>query len=402
MSRRTGTHIVVAPPQVAAPARQAAPLPPGYAERSASYARALWRIASADVSSGNTIEMYSDGDETFDAMIALIDAASRSVELESYILRDDTTGHRFADALGRAAARGAAVRVLGDWIGMRGTSGSFLDGLRRAGAEVLVFNPPGFHRWLGLVPRDHRKLLVVDDTAAVTGGIGIGDEWRGVLLRRKSLPWRDRCVRIEGPAASDLRRTFDNMWRRASGQRPSRQERRTRRVGHNTDIDPGTAPAVVAAVVEGEPGRFRVGRAFHLQCAASERSIWLATAYFIPSLAEVDALIGAAREGVDVRLLLPRKNDHPWVHGYQRRYYRTLLAQGVRVWEWNGEMMHAKTSVVDGRWTRIGSTDFNPLGIAVNFELDLYLDDVNAGSRAEDLFLADLAMSREVVTAPRD
>lgn len=388
------------PPQPAAPPQLASARPGPPADRAAGYAKALWRIASADVSCGNQIALYSDGDETFDAMIALIDGARERVDLESYILRGDSTGERFADALGRAASRGVHVRVIGDWIGMRGTPGGFLDRMRRSGVHVRVFNRPGFRRWLGLVPRDHRKLLVADGAIAVTGGIGIGDEWRGIL-GRKHLPWRDRCARIAGAAAADLQRAFEHMWRRAGGQRPSRAERKMRRAGRNTDLDPATAPPALVAVVEGEPGRFRVGRAFHLQCAASERSIWLATAYFIPSFAEVDALAGAARDGVDVRLLLPSRNDHPWVYRYQKRYYRTLLRHGVRIWEWKGEMMHAKTSVVDGRWTRVGSTDFNPLGVAINFELDIYIDDADVGARAEELFLAELALSREVKAIPQ-
>jgi len=398
MSQRQRTDLVTVPP---APAAWPPPAPVRtQAERTASYARALWRLASADVSSGNRVVLYSGGDETFDAMLAIINNATERVDLESYILRDDTTGHRFADALGRAAARGVHVRVIGDWIGMRGTSRSFLDRLRRSGVHVRVFNRPGFRRWLGLVPRDHRKLLVADGTVGVTGGIGIGDEWRGIL-GRKHLPWRDRCARIEGPAAADLQRAFEHMWRRAAGQRPSREERRMRRAGRNTTLDPATAPPALVAVVEGEPGRFRVGRVLHLQCAASERSVWLATAYFIPSFAEVDALVGAARDGVDVRLLLPSRNDHPWVYQYQRQYYRTLLQHGVRIWEWKGEMMHAKTSVVDGRWTRIGSTDFNPLGVAINFELDVYVDDADVGARAEELFLAELSLSQEIKAIPR-
>lgn len=374
-----------------------APAHPGQVQ---SYARALWRITSADVSPGNAVELFADGDATFDAMIALIDGADATVDLESYIFRHDAVGRRFADALSRAAERGVAVRVLGDWIGMRGTDRTFLDGMRHRGMDVRVFNPPGFRRWLGLIPRDHRKLLVVDAAAGVTGGIGIGEEWQAGLVRRRRSAWRDRCARIIGPAAVDMQRAFDTMWRRAAGERPSRRERKLRRAPRNSQLDPATAAPALVAIVEGEPGRFRVGRAMHVQAAAAERSIWLASAYFIPSFAEVDSLSGAARDGVDVRLLVPSRNDHPWVNRVMRRFYRRLLTNGVRIWEWRGSMMHAKTSVVDGRWTRVGSTDFNPLGVAINFELDAYIEDAAVGAKAEALFLADLEHSREVRSAP--
>lgn len=334
-------------------------------------------------------------------MIALIDSAQRTVELESYIIRDDSVGQRFAESLSRAAERGVKVRVLGDWIGMRGTSGEYVDQMRSRGVEVRVFNPLGFHRWFGLIPRDHRKLLVADAISAVTGGIGIGDEWQGGIIHRRRMGWRDRCVQLTGPAAVDMERAFDRMWRRAAGERESKAERALRRKPRNAELDVTTAEPALVAVVEGEPLRFRVGRALHLQAAAATTSIWLASAYFIPSFAEVDSLNGAARDGVDVRLLLPSSNDHPWVHRFTKTFYRSLLENGVRIWEWRGEMMHAKTSVVDGKWTRVGSTDFNPLGVAINYELDVFIQDAAVGARAEELFLDDLELSREIKRVPR-
>jgi cardiolipin synthase len=366
-----------------------------------SFSRALWRIGAADVSPGNQVTLFADGDATFDAMIALIEAAKDSVALESYILRDDSVGQRFAAALAAAAASGARVRVLGDWVGMWGTSSRFLRGLRARGVEVRVFSPPGFRLWLGLVPRDHRKLLVVDGKAGVTGGIGIGEQWEHGVIRKRRSPWRDRCVRIEGPAAADMERAFEHMWRRAEGSRPAREERRLRRRPRNAHLDPATAAPSLVGIVEGEPGRMRVARALHLQAAAAERSIWLANAYFVPSLGEVDALTGAARDGVDVRLLVPGRNDHPWAGSLTRRYYRPLLRNGVRIWEWRGDMMHAKTSIIDGRWIRVGSTDFNPLGVAINYELDAFIEDAEVAAAAAEMFLADLTQSLEVRMAPR-
>jgi cardiolipin synthase len=366
-----------------------------------SFSRALWRIGAADVSPGNRVTLYADGATTFDAMIELIETAKQSVALESYILREDGVGRRFAASLVAAAAAGAQVRVLGDWVGMRGVSSRFLRGLRAGGVAVRVFSPPGFRPWLGLVPRDHRKLLVVDGRAGVTGGIGIGDQWQHGVIRRRRSPWRDRCVRIEGPAASDLEAAFEKMWRRAEGQRPGREERRLRRRPHNAHLDPATAAPSLVGIVEGEPGRMRVARALHLQAAAAERSIWLASAYFVPSFAEVDALSGAARDGVDVRLLVPGTNDHPWVRTLTRRSYHRLLRNGVHVFEWRGEMMHAKTSIIDGRWIRVGSTDFNPFGVAINYELDAFVEDADVAAAAAEMFLRDLEQSREVRSAPR-
>lgn len=376
-----------------------AALPPGGGP---SFARALWRVTSARVTAGNQVTLLADSAGTFDEMIRLINGAHRSVDLESYIFKADVTGHRFIAALEAAAIRGVRVRLLLDWVGRLGTSMSFFASLHARGDTVRVFNRPGWRPWFGLLPRDHRKLLVVDSRSAVTGGIGIGDEWRFGLLRRHRQPWRDTCVRIDGPAAGDLVAAFGKTWAIAGGEkRPRRAMRKL--VGRTSggELDPATAAASVVGIVEGVPGRLRVGRSLHLQAAAAQRSIWIASAYFVPSFAEVEALSGAARDGVDVRLLVPSKSDHTWSHLLTRRYYDRLLRNKVRIWEWRGEMMHAKTTVIDGRWTRVGSTDFNPLGVSINYEIDAMIEDPVIGAAAEAMFLADLAKSHEI-TRRRD
>ena len=361
-----------------------------------SFARGLWRIAAADVSSGNRVSLLRDGPATFDAMVGLIDDATSTVDLESYIFRSDEVGRRFADALARAVDRGVTVRLLLDWIGGRGTSRRFIDEIRRRGVKVAVFNSPGLHAWLGLVPRDHRKLLVIDGTVGITGGVGVGREWTTGVLKTHRSRWRDTAVKIEGPAARDMVQAFDNMWRRATGHERRGSHRFLRRPARGAHLDPATDSPALVGIIEGEPLRLRVSRALQIQAISARRSIWIATAYFTPSPSEVEALNGAARDGVDVRILVPSRNDHPWVSLLARRYYRRLLTNGVRIWEWQGEMMHAKTSVIDGRWVRVGSTDFNPLGVAINYELDAVIEDAVLGEEAERMFLADLDGSREV------
>jgi cardiolipin synthase len=365
-----------------------------------AFARGLWRIAAADVSSGNAVDLLTDGPRTYEVMLAAIAAARETVALESYILRSDETGQRFATALVDAVARGVAVRLLTDWIGMRGIRSSYVADLRRAGVEVRVFNPPGLRAWLGLVPRDHRKLLVVDATVGITGGVGIGDEWMGKTKRHRG-HWRDTAVRIEGPAARDMQSAFDTMWERAGKRERRGSHRLARRIARGAHLDPSTAERSLVGIVEGEPLRLRVARALQIQAISAERSIWIANAYFVPSWSEIEALMGAARDGVDVRILVPQRNDHPWVTLLTRRYYRRLLTNGVRIWEYQGAMMHAKTSVVDGRWVRVGSTDFNPLGVAINYELDAVIEDRELGAKAEAMFLADLEKSKEITMRSR-
>jgi cardiolipin synthase len=208
-------------------------------------------------------------------------------------------------------------------------------------------------------------------------------------------------VLVEGNAAGDMTQAFERMWARAVGTERRGSHRHLTRPARSAHLDPSVDPPALVGIIEGEPGRFRVSRALQIQAVSAERSIWIASAYFTPSPSEVEALNGAARDGVDVRILVPSRYDHPWIRMATRRFYRRLLQNGVRIWEWRGEMMHAKTSVVDRRWTRVGSTDYNPLGIAINFELDAVIEDRILGAQAESMFLEDLEQSKEITMAPR-
>lgn len=377
-------------------ASRGAPAAPG----GPSFARGLWRIAAADVSCGNRVTLLRNGDATFGAMLECIARARETVCLEGYIFRDDEVGQRFAAALGEAAERGARVRLLVDWIGKFPTPRAFFNGMRKRGVDVRIFNPIGFRPWLGVVPRDHRKVLVVDGgtgaASGVTGGIGIGIEWKTGIWKPRRAPWRDTAVLIEGEAAKDMQRAFDRMWTRSHHRERRGVARGLTRRASSAHLDPATDPPSLVGIIEGEPGRFRVARALQIQAVSAQRSIWIASAYFVPSNSEVEALNGAARDGVDVRLLVPSRYDHFWIRLMTQRYYRRLLTNGVRIFEWREEMMHAKTSVVDGRWTRVGSTDFNPLGISINYELDAVIEDASVGAQAMEMFLEDLERSREI------
>lgn len=379
-----------------------APLPPPdppapllpTATRTRTFARGLWRIAAADVTADNRVTLLRDGPAAFDAMLALIDGAQETLDFEGYIFRDDEVGVRFQEALIRCVMRGVRTRVLVDWVGRMGTPRRFFRTMIRAGIEVILFNPPGFRRWGGLLPRDHRKLVVADRAAAVTGGIGVGKEWKHGVLRRRRSAWRDTAVRIAGPAAVDLVDSFERMWTRAREGRP--KGIRLIRRPSASHLDPQVDPPSLVGIIEGEPGRMRVSRALQMQALGAERTIWIASAYFAPSLSQVEALAGAARDGVDVRVLVPSTYDHPWLRTIITPFYQRLLKHGVRIWEWRGEMMHAKTQVVDGRWVRVGSTDFNLLGVAINYELDAIIEDAAIGAEAEAMFLEDLDRSREI------
>lgn len=361
-----------------------------------SFSRALWRIAAARVSAGNAVRLLRDGPETFGAMLELIANAKETIDFEGYIFRDDEIGRRFAQAFSDAAHRGVRVRMLIDWFGRLPTRRRFFDGLTASGVDLRFFNAIGFRSWLGLLPRDHRKLLIGDCSSGITGGIGIGEEWGYGWLRRRRGPWRDTGVRIEGPAAPYMRDAFERMWERALGRTPEWRRLHAPKVVRESHLNARLDPPALVGIVEGEPGRRRVSRGLQLQAVAAEQSIWIASAYFMPSWSVLEALGGAARDGVDVRVLVPSRYDHPWLRRLATKFYERLLRNGVRLWEWGGEMMHAKSTVIDGRWVRVGSTDFNPLGVTINYELDAVIEDRELGAQAEAMFLEDLAHSREI------
>jgi cardiolipin synthase len=366
-----------------------------------SFSRALWRIAAARVSAGNKVRLLRDGPATFEAMLAMIEGARHTIDFEGYIFHNDDVGRRFAEAFNQATRRGVKVRMLVDWVGRWPTPKRFFEQMRREGVDMRFFNPLGFRAWGGLLPRDHRKVLVVDEYTSVTGGIGIGQEWGyGLIRRRRHAVWRDTAVSIEGEASLYMRDAFERMWARSRGRTPEWRRLRRPAQAIETQLSGRFDPPALVGIVEGEPGRLRLSRALQLQAVAAERSIWLASAYFMPSWSELEALAGAARDGVDVRVLVPSTYDHPFLRRFTTKFYERLLRSGVRLWEWRGEMMHAKTTVIDGRWVRVGSTDFNILGVAVNYELDALIEDRALGADAEAMFLEDLELSREIGRSP--
>jgi cardiolipin synthase A/B len=296
-------------------------------------------------------------------------------------------GALFSEALIEAAKRGVRVRVLADWFGCAGVAGSFWERMRRAGVDVRLVNPPSLSRPLLVLQRDHRKFLGVDGRYASVGGVCIGDDW----LERSpetGLPYRDTAVGIRGPAVADLEGAFAGIWKRHGPRLPAAERPDPAEIAKEGE-------QAVRTVVQ-EPGKMRLLWMMQLLAASVQRRFWIADAYFlsVPSLHR--ALITAAQAGVDVRLLTPSAND-VWLVGPLSRFgYRSLLEAGVRIWEYRGLMMHAKTSVMDGWWSRIGSTNLNFSGLLTNWELDVLVEDRGFAAQMEVMFEQDLADSYEV------
>lgn len=353
--------------------------------------RAVERASGAQSVGGNCIEVLTDGPANYAVMHRQIAAATQRIHLENYIIHDDATGQGFADALIAKARAGVTVRVLYDWLGCFGTSRRFWRQLREAGAEVHAFGPPSWRDPLLLASRDHRKVCVVDGMCGVTGGLCIGDEWVG-NPEKELLPWRDTGVSIEGPGARLLDVAFERAWKFAGGSPIPPDE-----VPGDVPIAGETSVRVVAT----EPGRERAYRTIDLLLGISAEKIWVTEAYLAAPQRLYQAFIDAARDGVDVRLLLPGASDVRLVRNMSRVGYRGLLEAGVRVFEWQGPMLHAKTIVADGHWVRVGSSNMNASSLMANWEIDVFVGDPGIGEQCEHQFIADLARSSEVTSRPR-
>jgi cardiolipin synthase len=308
------------------------------------------------------------------------------IHFENFIVADDETGRAFASALMERAGAGVTVRVLYDWLGSTGRAfPPFWTKLKAAGVDVRVFNPPRFTApfW---VRRDHRKLITVDGRAGFVSGLCIADCWQGGPEREA---WRDTGLALSGPVVADLDQAFAEAWAQAGDPLPAEE------LPDPQAIE--AAGTVSARVIRGQPGAYRTYRLDQLVAATAERRLWLTDAYFVANTSYVQALTEAARDGVDVRLLVPGTSDVPMLQPIVRAGYRSLVEAGIRVFEWNGSMLHAKTAVADGRWARVGSTNLNPTSWATNWELDVVVEDEDFAREMEAMYLADLANATEIV-----
>jgi cardiolipin synthase len=355
--------------------------------------QAFSRAAGAPLVTGNRLRILKNAEANYPAWLAAIRQARRTIHFESYIIKDDRAGQSFSEAFIDKAREGVHVRVIYDWFGARGISSRrFWRNLKESGVEVRCFNPPRFDSPLAWMSRDHRKAITVDGEVGFVGGLCVGDEWVG-NPDRSIEPWRDTAVEVRGPAVADLEWCFAEMWKAAGG--PPVPEGDLPPDGQELPVLGDVSLRVVAT----RPNTGGIYRLEQLIAALARRSIWLTDAYFVATTPFLQALGAAAMDGVDVRLLVPRVSDVPLVRSLSRAGYRSLLEAGVRVFEWNGTMLHAKTAVVDGRWARVGSSNLNLASWVGNWELDVIIEDAAFAEQMERMYLDDLANSTEIVLA---
>jgi cardiolipin synthase len=344
------------------------------------------------VRGGNRFEVYCDGEQATRAMLAAVEGAREEVLVEFYIFTDDSTGKRFAEVLTAAARRGVRVHVLADAIGSFATAAAFWKQMKADGIEVHLFHRLFPDLWWQAF-RDHRKILVVDRRVGFTGGMNIADEYSSFTPRRKRTKpdaMRDTHVRVEGPVAWDLAVVFAEGWDHVGGK--------TLPV---TPEPPGTGGPAPALVLDSRPGRGHRETAAALAAivGAARESVWLTNAYFAPGHAAAAILGHAAARGVDVRLLLPGRSDVALLRHAGHGYYSRLLRKGVRIFEYQRALLHAKTLVADGHVSVVGSTNLDFRSFQFNSECNVVVLDDEVGAKLVAAYETDLADSREIELA---
>jgi cardiolipin synthase A/B len=355
--------------------------------------QAFSRVAGAPLIVGNQIELLIDARANFDAWLKAISGARESILLENYLFGDDEVGRELRAALVERAAAGVTVKVIRDWFGCIGESrDGFWKPVRAAGGEVRTYNPFQLASPLGSLSRNHRKLLVVDASVGFISGVCVSARWLGNPARGIA-PWRDTGVAVHGPVTHELALAFAENWSLLGERLPHELS-----VLRHTLPPRGDVALRVVAALPRSSGLYRLDQ---LIAAIAQKTLWLTDAYFVGTPAYVQAICAAARDGVDVRLLVPGSSDLPVVGALSRAGYRPLLEAGVRVFEWNGSMLHAKTATADGRWARVGSTNLNIASWAANCEIDVAIENDAFTRQMERQYEEDLTGSTEIILNAR-
>ena len=318
-------------------------------------------------------------------------SAEREILLESYIYKDDATGRAFLEDLAAACSRGVAVKVLADALGSAATSAELWQEMARRGIDFRLYHPLFEQLWYQPF-RDHRKILVIDGRIAFTGGMNIGEEYGSPVRKRRAKPgdtWRDTHVKVTGPTAWEMAIVFSEGWSRAGGSplalRPLPAEEAA-----------GPPPRILVLDSQFRRGQAESAAALAAIVGAARSYVWITNAYFAPGWRAVRTLGHAARRGVDVRLMLPGRSDVPIARHAGHGYYSRLLSRGVRIFEYQASILHAKTLVADGYVSVVGSTNLDFRSFVFNAECDLAILDEKTALELTGAFAQDMANAVEV------
>ena len=366
-------------------------IPRKYSIHHPDFMRAMGIALGPTVVGGNRIETLLNGDAIFPSMLQAIRGAQRTITFETYIYWSGEIGRLFAEALAERAGAGVQVHVLVDWLGGNKMEERFIDLMEGAGVEFRKYRPLRWYNLHRLNNRTHRKLLVVDGKTGFTGGVGIAEVWTG--NGQDPEHWRDTHFRIEGPVVAQMQAAFMDNWIETTGA-----------VLHGSEYFPELAPAGTdsAQLFSSSPagGSDSMALMYLLAITAAERSIDLASAYFVPDDLARKALIDAMARGVRVRIITPGKHmDAETVRRASRARWGPLLSAGAEIHEYQPTMYHCKVFIVDGLLVSVGSTNFDPRSFHLNDEASLNIYDAEFARQATEDFERDLTRARRITLA---
>jgi cardiolipin synthase A/B len=354
-----------------------------------AFAATLGAYTGTTVVGGNRVQILLNGEEIFPAKLALIRSARRTINYAQYVFEDGAPAKEIAQALAERCTAGIKVNVLLDAVGALAMPAEYRDEMQRAGCNVETFRPLSSFAIDRVNYRNHRRILVVDGLAGVTGGSGISGKWSG--NGHQEGHWRDTDVLLEGPVVEQLQGAFAENWLETTGVAIGGPEYfPRRRLTAKGDVD--------AQVVRSSPagGGTAMYTMFLLALASAQHSIHITNPYFVPDDKMITTLISAAEHGVKVKLLIPGAIDHNLVRQASRAGFGRLLKSGVEIYEYRPALLHAKTMVVDGIWATVGSTNLDHRSFSLNEELNVAIYDVDTAQRLERVFEDDLRNSRQV------
>jgi cardiolipin synthase len=356
--------------------------------RDVAFTQTMHALTGAPLTEGNCIEVLRNGVQFFPSMLAAIRAAKRTINLEFYIFWDGEIGRQFAEALAERARAGVEVKVILDAVGSSAMSRNLIEFLSRNGVDLEWYHPLRWYTLSRFNHRTHRKLMIVDGRVGFSGGVGIADNWLGDADSKDH--WRETVVRVEGPVVTQMQFAFMDNWVKSRGELLTGLDYfpEVERTGHH-----------LTQVIKSSPseGSSTVKLLYIISIVSATKSIFISNAYFVPDKDTIRAFEGAVRRGVDVRVIVPGEfTDVPIVRQASRVHYDYLLRRGIRIFEYQPTMMHAKTMVVDGIWSTVGSSNFDERSFRLNDEVNVNVYDEAIAAQMERMFFEDLARSREI------
>jgi cardiolipin synthase len=354
------------------------------------FRRTLEALTDAHLTRRNRVEVFTNGENYYEAELAAVRAARASVNLEAYIFQKGRVADDFIAALAERARAGVRVNLVLDAIGSFASWESYFEELRAAGGRVAWYHPLRWYTLPRVNNRTHRELIIIDGRVGFIGGSGVADHWR--YARPGHPRWRDTMCRVEGEAVANMQATFVENWLEASGEILSGPE-------YFPEIEADGATR--ALVVNSSPTMGRSTRArilYQMLLAAAQRRILITTPYFLPDRSVRAELVRAVSErGVEVKIIVPgKRSDHALTRNSSRRLYGDLLRAGAQIHEYQPAMIHAKTLVIDDCWTVVGSTNMDNRSFGLNDEVNLAAFDEELAARVTADFRQDLTQSRAV------